>query len=296
MRRLAWGIAVALVLAGAGATALWAWPVGRDRASLEGLEGDPERGAYLARMSGCIACHTEIEKDGAPLAGGPPLKTKFGTFYAPNLTTDSVNGIGKWSVETFAKAVRQGVSPEGEPYYPAFPYPFYAAFSDQDVVDLWAAFQTVPPAAEASKDHALNFPFGFRPGLKLWRAAFFDDQPHWENSARGDLWNRGAFLVVGPTHCGACHTPRNFAGAREAELRLHGASDLPNGGKSPPITTKALKEGGWTVNDMVYALRTGIMPSGDAFGGAMAEVVREGTAFLEDRDLEAIATYLLDAD
>lgn len=295
MRRLVLVFATALALAGAGATALWAWPV-RVPVTLGGEKGSADRGAYLARMSGCIACHTDIEAEGAPLAGGPPLKTKFGTFYGPNLTPDPAYGIGAWSIEQFANAVRHGASPDGEPYYPAFPYPFYAAFSDQDIRDLWAAFQSVPPVAEPSRPHELLFPFSLRPGLKLWRAAFLEGAPRRDDPKRSDLWNRGAFLVTGPTHCGACHTPRNFAGAREAELRLHGASDLPNGGKSPPITTEALKAEGWTVNDMVYALRTGITPSGDAFGGAMAEVVREGTSFLEDRDLEAIATYLLDAE
>lgn len=299
MKRLVWGVAVVLTVVGAGATALWAWPVGTGAGSavnLGGMEGDPDRGAYLARMAGCIACHTDIEGGGAALAGGPPLKTKFGTFYGPNLTTDTEKGIGAWTIEDFARAVRRGVSPDGEPYYPAFPYPFYAAFSDQDIADLWAAFQTVPAVAEAAPEHEMVFPFSFRPGLKLWQAAFLDGQPHRVDPSRSDLWNRGAFLVTGPTHCGACHTPRNFAGAREAELRLHGAPDLPNGGKSPPITAEALKAEGWTIEDMVYALRTGITPSGDAFGGAMAEVVREGTAFLEDRDLQAIATYILDAE
>lgn len=272
-----------------------AWPIGNSE-RLDASGGDAKRGAYLARMSGCIACHTNSKEGGPPLAGGLALKTDFGTFYTPNLTTDQKEGMGDWTVEDFAKAVRQGVSPDGEPYYPAFPFPFYSKFSDQDIADLWAAFQTVPANSLPSKPHELAFPFNFRDGLKLWRSAYVDLEPFEPDPARSDKWNRGKYIVRGAAHCGACHTPRNFAGARQAEFALHGAKGLPDGGKSPPITTKALKEGGWTVNNLAYALRTGVMPDGDAFGGSMGEVVRDGTQYLTQQDREAIATFLLNKD
>lgn len=283
----------ALVLT--GAAGLSVWPIGEPQ-QLNALDGNVQRGAYLARMAGCIACHTDNQNGGAPLAGGVSLKTDFGTFYSPNLTTDQVHGIGGWTIGDFAKAVRQGVSPEGAPYYPAFPYPFYAKLSDQDVADLWAAFQTVPPAAKPSRAHDTPFPFSFRPGVKLWRAGFIDFAPFRSDPAKSDTWNRGKYIVEGPGHCGACHTPRNLFGARQAELRLHGASGLPDGGRSPAITADRLREKGWAAADLAYALQTGILPSGDAFGGSMAEVVQTGTAFLTEDDRLAIATYLLDAE
>ncbi len=282
-------------LALTGAAGLTAWPIGEPQ-PLRADAGNPQRGAYLARMAGCIACHTDSRNGGAPLAGGVALKTDFGTFYSPNLTTDEVHGIGGWTIGDFAKAVRQGISPDGAPYYPAFPYPFYAKLTDQDIADLWAAFQTVPPVAVPSRAHDMSFPFSFRPGLKLWRASFVDFVPFRPDPAKSDTWNRGKFIVEGPGHCGACHTPRNLLGARQAELRLHGASGLPNGGKSPAITAVRLKENGWTVSDLAYALQTGILPDGDAFGGAMAEVVQAGTAYLTEDDRTAIATYLLDSE
>jgi mono/diheme cytochrome c family protein len=295
MKHLILVVAGALALAGAGVAALQAWPVGNPPA-LEAIEGNAERGAYLARMSGCIACHTDVEGGGAPLAGGLELETDFGTFHSPNLTTERENGIGAWTPEMFAKAVRQGISPEGVSYYPAFPYPFYSRFSDQDIADLWAAFQTVPPVSEPSLPQALQFPYSFRPALKAWRALFLDMGPFEPTPGKSEKWNRGKFIVRGPAHCGACHTPRNFLGARQVELRLHGATGLPEGGKSPPITAKGLIERGWTVGNLEYALKTGITPDGDAFGGSMGEVVREGTSFLTQSDREAIATYLLDAE
>ncbi len=151
--------------------ALVAWPIGQINGPIS-LEGDASRGAYLARASGCIACHTNVEAGGVPLAGGVKLETPFGILYSPNLTTDPEHGIGDWSIDEFARAVRQGVSPEGEPYYPAFTYPFYGNFTDQEIADLWAAFQTVPAVAEPSRDQEMAFPFNQRWGLKLWRAAF----------------------------------------------------------------------------------------------------------------------------
>lgn len=295
MRRIAKLGALAAVLAAAGAASLHAWPIGRPVA-LESIAGDAARGAYLARMSGCIACHTNAENGGAPLAGGVKLPTDFGTFHSPNLTTDTVNGIGGWSIQEFSKAVRQGVSPDGEPYYPAFPYPFYSRFSDQDIADLWAAFRTVPAVAEAAPEQELRFPFSFRPALKAWRAMFLDTGPLEPREDKSEAWNRGRFIVRGPAHCGACHTPRNLLGARQAEFALHGAEGLPDGGKSPPITKARLEERGWTVSNLAYALRSGITPGGDVFGGSMGEVVRDGTSFLSDDDLRAIAIYLLDKD
>lgn len=295
MRRIIALVVLALAFAGAGAAGLWAWPIGNP-VTLEKHDGDVNRGAYLARMAGCIACHTNTKGGGKPLAGGLALETKFGTFYSPNLTTDIKTGIGAWTIEDFSRAVRQGVSPSGGTYYPAFPYAFYGRLSDQDISDLWAAFQTVPPVTEASKPQDLYFPFSFRSGLKLWRALFLDFGSASPEPDKSDAWNRGKFIVEGPAHCGACHTPRNFAGAREAELALHGSDDLPDGGKAPSITTGELKKKGWTHSDIAYALKTGLMPDGDAFGGSMGEVVRDGTAFLTDDDRYAVATYLLDED
>ena len=257
------------------------------------LQGDPNRGAYVARMAGCIACHSDFENGGRPLAGGPPLKTGFGTFRAPNITPDETHGIGAWSLNDFAVALRRGVSPDGAPYYPAFPYPFYSRMTDQDIADLWAAIWTVAPVAEGTPDRDLQFPFSIRDGLKVWRAFYFEPDPFEPDPDRDDIWNRGPYIVEGPAHCGACHTPRNLLGARIAERALQGASGLPDGGKSPPITEAALIENGWTRQDIVWALRTGLTPDGDSLGGSMGEVVRDGTQFLSDADLQAIASYLL---
>ena len=171
-----------------------------------------------------------------------------------------------------------------------------AHFTDQQIADLWAAFQTVAPVAEAAPAHEVAFPFDQRWGLKLWRAAYLQEPGTEPVDGRGDLWNRGRELVRGAVHCGACHTDRNIAGARIVEAALAGSDDLPGGGKAPSIRSGTLKADGWTVSSLAYALRTGTTPSGDSFGGSMGEVVRQGTRFLTDTDRQAIATYLLDSE
>ncbi|MCE8534686.1 cytochrome c [Ruegeria pomeroyi] len=297
MSRLIRSLLLVGVLGLASVAGLMAWPIGVEPPSaLEELEGNVDRGAYLARASGCIACHSDFEASGAPLAGGAPLETDFGTFYPPNLTTDPDHGMGAWTISDFARAVRQGVSPEGDPYYPTFTYPFYAGFTDQDIADLWAAFQTVPAVPEPSPEHEAGFPFDQRWGLKLWRAAYLSEPDTVPESGRSEAWNRGKWLVRGAAHCGACHTDRNLAGARIASRIFAGNDSLPGGKSAPSILPADLQGGGWDVDSLAYALRTGITPEGDVFGGSMAEVVNYGTAFLSDADLAAMATYIMDND
>ena len=288
-------LATGAFLAGTGALGLQYWPIGKD-APASFPKGDGLRGAYLARSSGCVACHTNFEEDGLALAGGAPLDTPFGTFTPPNITPHPEAGIGRWTIQDFATAVRQGISPKGEPYYPVFTYSFYANFTDQEIADLWEAFRNVPAVAEPAVDHNVGFPFSFRGGLKLWRARYLDAPEDDALMGTSDSWNRGRKLVEGPTHCAACHTGRNLAGGLKRSEILAGNDDLPGGNKAPSIRAGDLAENGWTVSNLSYALKLGILPNGDAFGGSMAEVVTNGTAFLTDEDRRAIATYLLDPE
>ena len=264
-----------------------------DRSQFTAEPGNVARGAYLARASGCIACHTDTENGGKPLAGGTPLKTEFGTFYAPNLTTDKEQGIGNWTQAQFAAAVRHGVSPEGRPYYPAFPYTFYTRLSDQDIADLWAAFLTVPPVNKNNLNHELSFPYNIRQGVSLWQLLFMEDQPFTPAITENKAYNRGKYLVESAAHCAACHSPRNLLGALDTKQLFEGSPSVLEGeGSVPAITAKALKQEGWTESDLSYALQSGVKADGDVFGGSMVEVVRDGTSFLQKQDRDAIAYYL----
>ncbi|MCV6590372.1 MAG: cytochrome c [Marinobacterium sp.] len=252
-----------------------------------------ERGNYLLRAGGCYACHTDAADGGKPLAGGPGLHTEFGTFYAPNLTPDMEHGIGEWTLDQFRQALHKGLSPDGKPYYPVFPYDFYTRLNDQDVNDLWAALQAVPTSSTPDQQHDVSFPYSIRSGLSLWQSIFFREGRFRANPDNGEMFNRGAYLVNGPAHCAACHTPRNSYGALDWSRHLQGADNLPGGERSPTIRARVLKARGWTVESLARALKNGVQPAGDRFLGSMAEVVELGTSYLSEKDRRAIATYIL---
>ena len=290
MRRLPLILVAVLVSAAGGVLVLENWRLPAARTVAE-LQGDPKRGAYLARLSGCITCHTTPGSE--PLSGGAGLVSRFGTFYAPNITPDPTFGIGDWNFAEFVRAVRQGISPDGDPYYPAFPYEFYATLTDQDLADMWSALQATPPVTKVSQDHAVGFPFNVRAGVKPWRT-FFERPVEYEvDPARSAEWNRGRYLVWGPAHCAACHAPRNIVGGIPSDEVLSGDPQMQGGGTSPPLTARELTARGYTKERLVAALRTGISPDGDVFGGSMAEVVHGSTKYLLERHLEDMAVYLL---
>lgn len=247
------------------------------------------RGELLFHIGGCTNCHTA--RDGPFLAGGDPLETPFGTFWAPNITPDLETGVGRWSEDDFLRAMRYGKALDGSPYYPAFPYTSYARMSDSDLRALWAYLRTVSPVRRANPPHELSFPYNLRWSLHLWQWAFHDPTPLAPDPAKSEAWNRGAYLVEGPGHCAECHTPRTFWGTLD-HSRAYAGGRL---GKEviPNITSDPDKGiGKWTTNDLVGLLLIGIKPDGDFVGGDMAKVVRNGTAKLPDSDREAIAVYL----
>lgn len=254
--------------------------------------GDAERGAYMLIAAGCVACHTVL-KDGAFLAGGRELKTDFGSFFTPNITPDPETGIGNWSDEDFIRAMKKGVSPDGGRYYPTFPYTSYTRMTRQDMLDLKAYLDTVPPVRNAVPDHDLAFPFGIRASMMGWQLLFFDDTPFEADTTKSDAWNRGAYLVNGPGHCGECHTPRNLLGVVDSGRPLAGNANGPEGDAVPNITPHSSGIGGWSEDDIVSMLEVGLLPDGDFAGGAMTDVIEESTSKLSEDDRKAIASYLL---
>jgi mono/diheme cytochrome c family protein len=255
--------------------------------------GDPARGEYVLRLGGCVSCHTDEKNGGAFLAGGRALGSPFGTFHVSNITPDPETGIGGWSTGAFVRAMTEGIGPGGHPYFPAFPYPSYTRMTQRDLVDLKAYLDTVEPVVNAVPDHDLVFPYGFRPALAGWQLLFFEDQGFEPDPNQSDAWNRGAYIVNGPGHCSECHTPRNALGAPERDRFLAGTQDGPDGKPVPNITPHEDGIGDWSKGDLVFAFQTSILPDGDVFGGAMAEVVEDGLSHLSREDLEAIAEYLM---
>lgn len=257
------------------------------------IVGDPERGKYVLHMGGCIACHTDEKNGGAFLAGGRALKTEFGTFYSSNITPDLAAGIGGWTTGAFVRALKQGLSPTGQHYYPAFPYPSYAKMTEQDLADLKAHLDTVEPVSTSVPDHDLSFPFNLRQTLAGWKLLFFDEEGFELDPEQTERWNRGAYLVQGPAHCGECHTPRNILGGPDRSRFLSGNPVGAEGKAVPNITPHADGIGDWSAVDLSFALESGLTPDYDSFGSGMGEVVKDGTSQLTKEDREAIAEYLL---
>jgi mono/diheme cytochrome c family protein len=251
-----------------------------------------QRGEYVFTAAGCTSCHTDEKNKGALLAGGVALKTPFGTFYGPNITPDPAHGIGRWSEADFVRAVREGKSPTGE-LFPVFPFTSFTKMSDGDVKDLWAYMKSVPPSATPSKPHDVAFPFNLRFGQMFWKLLFFTSGRFQADPAKSAEVNRGAYVVQALSHCGECHTPRNFLGGVDASRALAGTRKGPDGHSVPNITPDPETGlGKWSVGDIADVLKSGMTPDGDFVGGAMAEEVRNTTSKLTDADIHAVVAYL----
>lgn len=252
-----------------------------------------KRGAYIFAAAGCVGCHTDVKNKGPVLAGGRALKTPFGTFYGPNITPDPKFGIGKWSDADFIRALRQGLSPSGQHYFPAFPYPAFTRMTDADMLALKAYIFTLPAVSRPSRPHDIAAPFKWRFLQRFWKWLFFTPGVWQPDPAREAQWNRGAYLVRALVHCGECHTPRNALGGLDRELRFAGNDDGPDGDAAPNITPDPETGiGRWSAEEIADYLETGGDPTGDYAGAAMAEVIENSTGRLNGSDRDAIVVYL----
>jgi len=255
---------------------------------------DAKRGEYVARLGGCHACHTDPDRKDAPLAGGVELKSPYGTFRVPNITPDRETGIGGWSARDFVRAMTEGVAPDGRHYYPAFPYTSYTRMTERDLLDLKAYLDTLKPVRNAVPPHDLRFPYNLRSALVLWKWFYFKPGSYLPDPRKSASWNRGAYLVTGPGHCGECHTARNFLGATIGKYALAGTKRGLTGNRVPNITPHPKDGIGlWSAEDMVEFLKTGKVPYGDDVGSPMLEVITNNTSHWREADLKAAAEYLL---
>jgi mono/diheme cytochrome c family protein len=250
-------------------------------------------GRYLIAAAGCTSCHTE-DRDGAPpLAGGRALVTPFGTFYSPNITPDPQTGIGRWSEEEFVTALQRGVGPDGEHYFPPFPYTAYAGMSREDALAIRAYLFSLPPVQRANQPHDLPWYLGSRLAAAIWKLMFFRPGGFAPDARRDGDWNRGAYLVRHLGHCGECHTPRNALGALRPGEELAGNHSGPDGKKVPNITPDPdTGIGAWSLSEIETFLEIGMLPDGDFAGAGMGEVIDDNTSQLTAADRRAISIYL----
>ena len=247
-----------------------------------------QRGHALTDAGDCEACHTA--ENGKPFAGGRPVETPFGVIYSPNITPDSQTGIGSWTSDQFYRAMHEGVSADGSNLYPAFPYPWFTKVRRPDVDAIFAYLRTVPAVSKRRPANRFPWPLSEPVLMKGWNALYFNAGTYKPDRRKSAEWNRGAYLVRGLGHCGACHTPRNMLGAAEKSHALQGgeaehwfAPDLDG--------DEASGLGDWSAQEIVRFLKTGQSDRTVAYG-PMAEVVTDSTSKMSDGDLKAIAVYL----
>ncbi len=252
-----------------------------------------ERGEYLIHAGGCIDCHTEDSDEANALAGGRALESPFGTFYSPNITPDDETGIGYWSDDDFVNALWDGVSPDGDHYYPAFPYTSYTGVSREDLLAMKAYLFSLKPVEKNTPEHDLAWYISTRLAAGAWKLKNFDSARFSSDPEQSDQWNRGAYLVRHLGHCGECHTPRSSLGAMQVDQELAGNPDGPDETRIPNITPDRNDGiGRWSAGDIEYFLDVGMLPDGDFVGSTMSAVIDHNTSKLTKEDRVAIATYL----
>ena len=279
----------ALTLLASLSTSLPAWAAAPDDALIE-------QGRYLARAGDCVACHTA--KGGAPFAGGLGMETPIGTVYSTNITPHS-DGIGNYSFDDFDKAVRHGIGKSGSSLYPAMPYPSYARVSDADMHALYAYFMKgVAPVAEPNKATDIPWPLSMRWPLAIWRGLFAPAVSAYQAPPGSDpVISRGAYLVEGLGHCGACHTPRAITMQEKALSAADSADFLAGSAPLEGWIAKSLRGdhkdglGSWSEEQLVQFLKTGRSDRSAVFGG-MSDVVEHSMQYMSHEDLTAIARYL----
>lgn len=251
------------------------------------------KGRYLATAADCAACHT-APNSGQPFAGGYAIESPLGKIFSTNITPSKTDGIGTYSEEDFAHAVRNGVAKDGSHLYPAMPYTAYAKLSDEDISALYAYFmQDVKPIDHAPEKTALPFPFSIRASMSVWNLLFLDRDRFQPDASKSAEWNRGAYLAEALEHCSTCHTPRNLLMAESGSRALSGASI--GSWFAPNITSDKVDGiGGWSDEELVQYLRTGHVVGKAQAAGPMAEAIEHSMQHLTEADLKSLVVYLKD--
>jgi nicotinate dehydrogenase subunit B len=260
-------------------------------------QGTIERGRILVAIGNCASCHTVAQ--GKPFAGGLAMQTPFGVVYGSNLTPDPQTGIGNWSLAAFERAMRQGISRDGQHLYPAFPYTNFARLTDEDVTALYAYLMTQEPVHNVVPQTTLAFPFNMRPLMATWNALYLNSDPVVSvnpdpvvsvNVDRSAAWLRGEYLVNGPAHCSACHTPRNALGAEKVGKSFMSGA-VVKGWEAPALTALSLAPVPWDEEDLFKYLKSGFSPNHGSASGPMATVVQHMQE-VPDEDVRAMSHYL----
>jgi mono/diheme cytochrome c family protein len=253
-------------------------------------EGNAERGKLIFAAGDCASCHASPgQSDRLHLGGGLALASPFGTFRAPNISTDPVDGIGNWKTRDLANALLRGVSPDGSHYYPVFPYSSFTHMRPGDVQDLMAYLRTLPAVKGRPPGHDINPIFGIRRFVGFWKLLYLEPGPIQSDATHDEPWNRGRYLSEALAHCAECHSSRDLLGGIKESTRYSGGQDPAGAGFYPNIT--AARIGDWSAQQLAEVLKTGTTPNHGRVGSSMADVVTN-LAMLPQGDRDAIAVYV----
>jgi mono/diheme cytochrome c family protein len=267
-------------------------PSGRE---LPAYEPDVARGEVMYRAGGCASCHKASTTAGlmGPPTGEAEFETPVGTFWPGNLTPHPETGLGGWTAEQFVDAMTRGVSPDGRHYFPAFPYTSYSLMHVEDVLDLWAYLQSLEPVLSDPRAPDVPLLGLARRGVGLWKQLALDSEEFRPDSGRSEAWNRGAYLVNGPGHCGECHTPRNALMIPDESQAMAGGPHPRGEGTVPGLLDLEGRARYSDVSDLVLALQFGETFGYDKLSsGGMADI-QMNLAMLPEAELQAISEYLL---
>lgn len=254
-------------------------------------DGDLVRGERLFGIAGCAFCHSApdaTEDKALVLGGGRGFPTSYGTYFAPNISSDPEFGIGAWDSLMMINALKRGVSPQGTHYYPMLPYDSFARMDNKDIISILAYIKTLPATQTPSRDHNLPLTFKSRRSIGIWKLLYLRENPVVPTSQQ---MLRGRYLVEGPGHCAECHTPRNFLGGMKRDLWLSGRFNPEISTYYPNLTPHQDGLADWTIEDIAEYLAEGSGPDNSASHGYMSRVI-DSTSQLSERDRMAIAAYL----
>lgn len=251
-----------------------------------------ERGKYLVEnVIGCFFCHSERDwkAEGAPpiearkgagtvFAGGP------GKLFAPNITPDKETGVGNWTDDELARAIREGVSRDGHALFPIMPYMNYRKLPEEDLAAVVVYLRSIPPVKNAVEKTKLSFPLNFLVNMMPQPLEGPVSEPDLSSPVK-----RGEHLVT-LNSCNDCHTPMD-KGQPLSGMLLAGGFTLnePSGETtSANITPDASGISYYDETLFLEVMRTGKVKARQ-LNPTMPWV---GYGKMTDEDLKAIFAYL----
>ena len=265
-------------------------------AAAEGPVGEAalvDRGRYLVRnVAVCGQCHArDVADPDGPLVGGESFSGwRTGTVVADNLTPHPGTGLGGWTRGEVVRAVRLGADREGDVLAPIMPYVWFNGLSDRDAAAMAAYLASLDPVAHATEDDT-NLVFKAADLIFLGP----EDRPAGPRRAppRGPTPEYGEYLARSVGLCADCHTPHGGIRSQADMDRLFaGQAEPPESFPANPdnlTPDSATGIGGWSEEDFLRTIRTGVNPEGDTLHPFMSW--RQYRRMTED-DLRAIYRYL----